>query len=58
LIGAPNHLSAFDDGYLKLTQVGVDTLVQVGDGSGSPDSFQTLATLSGVTLTSIDAFIL
>jgi hypothetical protein len=51
-------MSAFDDGYLKLTQAGDDTLVQIGDGSGSDDSFQTLATLSGVTLTSIDAFIL
>ena len=57
-IGAPDHMTAFDDGYLKLTQAGDDTLVQIGDGSGSDDSFQTLATLSGVTLTSMDAFIL
>jgi VCBS repeat-containing protein len=54
LIGAPDHMSAFDDGYLKLAQVGDDTLVQFGDGTGSADSFQTLVTLSGVTLTSID----
>jgi Ca2+-binding RTX toxin-like protein len=54
LIGAPDHMSAFDDGYLKLAQLGDDTLVQFGDGTGSADSFQTLVTLSGVTLTSID----
>ncbi|MPY69176.1 MAG: hypothetical protein GEU92_03715 [Alphaproteobacteria bacterium] len=40
---------AFADGYLRTSQSGADTLVQVdGDGDGDGDSYVTLATLQGV----------
>jgi VCBS repeat-containing protein len=45
--------NAFDAGYLRFTPAGDDTLVEVS-GDGDPGSFETLATLIGVQLSSTD----
>ena len=45
--------NAFSDGYLQFVQSGNDTLVQV-DSDGGANAFETLLTLDGVQLSSVD----
>ncbi|MDZ7927005.1 MAG: Ig-like domain-containing protein [Agrobacterium sp.] len=49
-------VSAFAAGYIRLSQSGADTLVEVDvDGASGPGAFATVATLSGTTASSVKA---